>query len=148
MRRLRQPRTPQKLVPVISDDDTRKILDTCKGKDLIQVRDEAIIRMLYNTGARLSEVANLRLDDVDLALDSVRYHGKGAKDRRVRFGPKTGRALSRYLRVRADHPGGGLAELWLRVHRPGAAPRRRAARPARPGVRRLTIRRDGHRRSG
>jgi site-specific recombinase XerC len=62
----------------------KRILDICKGKDFVQVRDEAIIRVLYNTGARLSEVANLRLEDVDLALDSVRFHGKAAKDRRMR----------------------------------------------------------------
>jgi integrase len=37
------------------------------------------------TGARLSEVGNLDLDDVDLTTDSVYYHGKGARDRRVRF---------------------------------------------------------------
>ena len=34
----------------------------------------------------------------NLSTDLVRYHGKGSKDRRVRFGPKTGRAVSRYLR--------------------------------------------------
>jgi site-specific recombinase XerC len=66
------------------------------------VRDEAIIRVLYNTGCRLSEVANLELEDVDLSLDSIRFHGKGAKDRRVRIGPKTARALSRFLRTRGE----------------------------------------------
>jgi site-specific recombinase XerD len=115
MRRVRQPKTPKRLIPIMADEDTRKVLDTCRGKEFIQLRDEAIIRMLYNTGARLSEVANLRLDDVDLSLDSVRFHGKGAKDRRVRFGPKTARALSRYLRARTAHAGFGLPSLWLAV---------------------------------
>ena len=41
-----------------------------------------------NTGARLAEFANLHLNDVDLTTDSVRYHGKRNKDRRVRFGHK------------------------------------------------------------
>src|SRR5262249_51163386 len=76
--------------------------------------------LLYNTGARLSEVANLELTDVDLFLDTVLYHGKGAKDRRVRVGPRTARALSRYLRARASHPGDGLPHLWLAVR--GAQP--------------------------
>ncbi|HEX8344702.1 MAG TPA: tyrosine-type recombinase/integrase [Actinoplanes sp.] len=113
MARLRQPRTGTRLIPIISDEDTRKVLDTCRGKGFLQLRDEAIIRMLYNTGARLSEVANLGLDDVDLALDTVRYHGKGAKDRRVRFGAKTARSLSRYLRVREAHAAVGVDALWL-----------------------------------
>ncbi|SCL27381.1 Phage integrase family protein [Micromonospora rhizosphaerae] len=100
MLRVRQPKTPERLIPIIRDEDTKKILDTCKGREFVQLRDEAIIRVLCNTGARLSEVANLNLEDVDLSLDSVRYHGKGAKDRRVRIGPKTARAVSRYLRGR------------------------------------------------
>jgi site-specific recombinase XerD len=113
MLRVRQPKTPQTLVPILRDEETKQILDACRGQRFVQLRDEAIIRMLYNTGARLSEVANLGMDDVDLDLDWVRYHGKGAKDRRVRFGPKTVRALSRYLRARARHRGAGLPTLWL-----------------------------------
>jgi integrase/recombinase XerC len=113
MRRVRQPKTPVRLIPIITDQDTKKVLDTCKGKEFVQLRDEAIIRLLYNTGARLAEVANLHLSDVDMTLDSVRYHGKGAKERRVRFGPKTARALSRYLRARGSHRGFGSPNLWL-----------------------------------
>lgn len=113
MERVRRPKTPQKLIPIIRDDETAKVLGTCVGKGFTALRDEAIIRLYYNTGARLSEVANLQSGDIDLATDSVRYHGKGNKDRRVRFGPKTGRALSRYLRSRAKHKGAGLADLWL-----------------------------------
>jgi site-specific recombinase XerD len=113
MARVRQPKTPTTLVPIMRDEDTKKLLDACKGKEFIKLRDEAIIRLLYNTGARLSEVANLAVDDVDLTTESVHYHGKGSKDRRVRFGPKTARAISRYLRARAKHKGAGLSALWL-----------------------------------
>jgi site-specific recombinase XerD len=115
MLRVRQPKTPVKLIPIISSEDTGKLLDTCKGRDFVHVRDEAIIRLLANTGARLSEVAGLRVDDVDLSLDTVRYHGKGAKDRRVRLGPRTARALSRYLRIRGSHSGFRLPDMWLAV---------------------------------
>jgi integrase/recombinase XerC len=113
MERVRQPKTPQKLIPIITDDDTRKLLEQCKGKGFAQLRDEALIRLYCNTGARLSEVGDLLLDDVDLATDSVHYTGKGSRDRRVRFGPKTGRALSRYLRARAKHKGAERPQLWL-----------------------------------
>ncbi|MEU4445713.1 tyrosine-type recombinase/integrase [Actinosynnema sp. NPDC050801] len=113
MERVKQPKPAKKLIPVIRDDDTKKVLGTCKGKDFVQLRDEAIIRLYYNTGARLSEVGNLKLDDLDMNTDSAHYHGKGNKDRRVRFGPKTARALSRYLRARAKHKGAHLPDLWL-----------------------------------
>lgn len=113
MERVRQPKTPKKLIPVIRDEDTKKVLASCRGKDFIQLRDEAIIRLYYNTGARLSEVGRLTLDDVDLTTESVHYHGKGARDRRVRIGPKTARAVSRYLRARTKHKAAQLPNLWL-----------------------------------
>ncbi|MEV0910771.1 tyrosine-type recombinase/integrase [Streptomyces hokutonensis] len=113
MERVRQPKMPQKLVPVIRGDETTKVLATCKGRQFAQLRDEAIIRLYCNTGARLSEVGNLLLDDVDMRTESVHFHGKGSKDRRVRFGPRTARAVSRYLRARAKHKAACLPELWL-----------------------------------
>jgi integrase/recombinase XerC len=136
MLRVRQPKTPKRLIPIIRDEDTKKILDTCKGKDFVQLRDEAIIRVLYNSGARLSEVANVAVGDVDLSLDTVSFHGKGAKDRRVRIGPKTARALSRYLRVRSSHKGFGLPSLWLAV---------RGAQPLNANGIKLMLKRRGYR---
>lgn len=123
MERVRQPKVPKKLIPIMRDDDTKKLLDSCKGKTFVNLRDEAIIRLYYNTGARLSEIANLTVDDLDMSTESVHIHGKGSKDRRVRFGPKTARALSRYLRARARHKGSGLPNVWLaeRGTRPLAA---------------------------
>ncbi|MFD2414999.1 tyrosine-type recombinase/integrase [Amycolatopsis pigmentata] len=113
MERVKPPKVEKKLIPVIRDDDTKKVLATCKGKEFIQLRDEAIIRLYYNTGARLSEVGNLQVDDIDLTIDTVHYRGKGRKERRVRFGPKTARAISRYLRARDKHSAAGLPDLWL-----------------------------------
>ena len=111
--RVKQPKTAQTLIPILGDDDTAKILATCKGKDFLSLRDEAIIRVFYNTGARLSEVAGLQLDDVDLNNDTLLFHGKGRKDRRVRFGSKAGRALSRYLRLRERRRAKDSPALWL-----------------------------------
>jgi integrase/recombinase XerC len=111
--RVKQPKTEQRLIPILGDGDTAKILATCNAKDFLSLRDEAIIRIFYNTGARLSEVAGLQLDDVDLNNDSLLFHGKGMKDRRVRFGPRTGRALSKYLRLRGRRRAAGSPAVWL-----------------------------------
>ncbi|MET3420863.1 site-specific recombinase XerD [Actinoplanes tereljensis] len=111
--RVKQPKTEQRLIPILGDDDTAKVLGTCRGGDFLALRDEAIIRVLYNTGARLSEVAGLALDDLDLDHDSLLFHGKGMKDRRVRFGPRTGRALSKYLRGRARRRAAASPAVWL-----------------------------------
>jgi len=113
MDRVPQPKTPRVLVPVIDEADTTKVLDTCRGRGFADLRDEALIRLYANTGARLSEVGGLSLMDLDLNNESVLYHGKGAQDRRVRFGPRTARAISRYLRARTKHRGADLPALWL-----------------------------------
>jgi len=122
MERVKQSTTQKKIIPVICDEDTNKVLGTCKGKDFVQLRDEAIIRLYSNAGARLSEVGTLMLDDIDLDTNSVHYHGKGNKDRRVRFGPKTARAISRYLRTRVKPRGAELPNLWLAGRPWGPAP--------------------------
>jgi integrase/recombinase XerC len=126
MQRVRVPKTPTKLVPVLRDEDTSLLLAACKGSGFVNLRDEALIRLYANTGARLSEVGNLLVEDMDLTTESVHYRGKGAKDRRVRFGPKTGRALSRYLRARDKHDGAELPQLWLAER--GTAPLTRVFR--------------------
>jgi integrase/recombinase XerC len=120
MDRVRPPKTPTKLVPVLREAETAKVLAACRGKGFVSLRDEALIRLYANTGARLSEVGNLLVADVDLNTESVHFHGKGAKDRRVRFGPKTAWALSRYLRARDNRKGASLPNLWLAER--GAAP--------------------------
>jgi hypothetical protein len=59
MAKLTKPNQPEKLVPVLSDDELTSLLDTCKGKSFAARRDTAIIRLLLDTGARLSEISTL-----------------------------------------------------------------------------------------
>lgn len=134
MRRVRQPRVGSKPVAIMRDEETVRILRACGGKTFLDLRDAAIIRLLYNTGARLSEIAGLQLEDVDLERDTVYLRGKGAKDRRVRIGPKTARAVSRYLRARAARAGAGTTWLWLG---------KRGARPLAPNGIKIMLRRRG-----
>lgn len=75
--RVRQPKTPTKLVPVMRETDAAKLLDACKGKGFVNLQDEALVRLYTNTGARLSEVGNLLVIDVDLTTKAVHFHGTG-----------------------------------------------------------------------
>lgn len=101
-------------IRVLSEDDLRKLLKVCEGRDFLDRRDLALIRLLAATGLRLSEAADLRVGDVDLRK-RVAYveHGKGDKARWVRFDAGTAQALDRYLRVRARHRKAELPWLWL-----------------------------------
>ncbi len=60
-------------------------------------RDSLLVRLLYDTGARVSEITNLKLKDIDLAIREVQVMGKGKKPRTVYFHESTGELLKKYL---------------------------------------------------
>ncbi|MBP2331208.1 site-specific recombinase XerC [Kibdelosporangium banguiense] len=113
MAKMKPPEIPPAPVPVVPDDVWDRLLDGCKGRDLISRRDAALIRLFTDNGPRLSEVANLTVDDIDFDLDVIQVVGKGRRPRAVPFSPKTGQALSRYLRVRANDKWAHHKALWL-----------------------------------
>jgi integrase/recombinase XerC len=104
MERMRPPEVPEVPVPVCTDAQLKALLKDCEGKDFVSRRDTAIIRLFADTGMRLSELANLTIDDVDLDQDVAEVFGKGRRPRVCPFGSKTAIALDRYLRVRATQP--------------------------------------------
>jgi site-specific recombinase XerC len=110
---LKPPQVPETPIPLVPDDLMRKVLDGCKGRDFISRRDAAMIRLLWDTGARLSEVTLLTVDDVDLDLDVIHVVGKGRRPRAIPFSPKTGQALVRYLRVCGTDRYAEHERLWL-----------------------------------
>lgn len=99
-------------IPVVELDDVRRLLATATGPDLINRRDTAIIRVLFDTGARLGELVNMTVDGWDRRNDFLTLTGKTGT-RVVPASPSTGEALSRYLRVRKTHPHARLPDLWL-----------------------------------
>ena len=67
-------------------------------------RDEVVLRLLLDTGVRVSELCGLELTDVDLDRELAYVTGEGSRPRVVPFGAKTAQAVDRHLRVRALHP--------------------------------------------
>lgn len=113
MKNLEQPSPPPKPVPIITDAEITALLKTCDGRSFIGRRDEAIIRVLFDCGVRISEVAKLVVDDVDFDHDVLHVLGKGRKPRVVPFGARTGRALDRYRRIRRTHRHADSSGWWL-----------------------------------
>jgi site-specific recombinase XerC len=107
------PRIPDEPPPVLSDDQLRRLLKSCEGRDFTARRDTAIIRLFLDTGVRVSEAAGITLSDLDLDDQVVVVLGKGRRPRAVPFGRKTALDLDRYLRVRASHPFAHLPNLWI-----------------------------------
>lgn len=114
MRKMVEPAVTDAPVPVVHDDELRKLLKACDGKEFVDRRDTAIIRMWCEPGsARVSEMADVALDDFDLRRNLVTLRGKGDKIRVVPFGAKTGQAIDRYLRLRVRHRSAALPAMWL-----------------------------------
>jgi site-specific recombinase XerD len=115
---MRPPTIPEKPVPVVTMENLKHLLDSCDGSTLEGRRDEAILRVFIDTGARLAEVANLRLEsedggDVDLDGGVLRVMGKGRRQRLLPIGAKTTKALDRYLRKRGQSRWAGEPSLWV-----------------------------------
>ena len=95
------PKLAQRLPKAISIEQVEALLAATDGDDVQRLRDKALLELLYATGARVSEVVNLNVDDVLVEVfDSVRLTGKGDKQRIVPVGSFARAAVSDYL-VRA-----------------------------------------------
>lgn len=111
---LKPPKLDSKIVPELSDDQLKALIKACAGKDFWERRDEAIIRIMIETGARIGEIVAMTTDDIDLTAGvAIVRRGKGGKGRTVPVGPQTCRALDRYLRLRRAHRLATSPDLWL-----------------------------------
>jgi site-specific recombinase XerD len=113
MAKMRPPKIEEKPVDVFTDDELRRLFDTCKTNSFDDRRDTALLRLLVSTGARVGELAGLRVDDVDLDAKQAFVLGKGQRHRVLPLTPKTVRALDRYLRTRNIHAYSAEPWLWL-----------------------------------
>ena len=113
MEKLSPPKVEEKPPEILTDDELHAILSTTKGTSFAQRRDAALLRLFIDTGARISELTNLELSDVDLDLEVIVVKGKGRRFRSVPFGHKTALALDRYVRSRSRHARGAQPWLWL-----------------------------------
>jgi len=94
-------RGEHKTMTYLEEEETQAVLNAVDGKARTGVRDQALLLLLYNTGARASEIVNLKLND--LRLDDspqVKLLGKGRKNRSCPLWPETAEALRAYLQQR------------------------------------------------
>ncbi|MFM9877035.1 MAG: site-specific tyrosine recombinase XerD [Rhodoglobus sp.] len=93
------PKLPMRLPKAITIEQMAAVLAATDGDDILQMRDKALLELLYATGARVSEAVALNVDDV-IDGDVVRLFGKGSKQRIVPVGSFARAAIETYL-VRA-----------------------------------------------
>jgi len=111
---LRSPRVDTKVVQELTGAQLTALVKACAGRSFLDRRDEAIIRLMAETGARSGEVVAMAPGDVDLSAgEAVIRRGKGGKGRTLPIGPQTVRAIDRYLRMRRTHRLADGPRLWL-----------------------------------
>jgi len=104
MEKMRAPAIPETPPATLTIDQLRKLVGTCsKSKEFLEVRDFAILMLFLDTGMRISELAGLKVSDLDLESNVATVLGKGRRPRVCPFGIKAARALDRYLRGRSRH---------------------------------------------
>ncbi len=91
------PKFRRKLPHTLSTGDMGKLLAAPSGGDAYSIRDRAMLEFFYSSGLRVTELAKLSLQQVDLEHGFVRVYGKGAKERVVPLGGKARDAITAYL---------------------------------------------------
>jgi site-specific recombinase XerD len=108
---IKPPKLDQKVTEPLNDVQLKALIAACAGPDMRDRRDEAIVRMMLETGLRAGEVVAMDLTDVNLQQGiAIVRRGKG---RPVPFGPQTVRAVDRYIRLRRGHRLADTDALWL-----------------------------------
>ncbi|OGF01660.1 MAG: hypothetical protein A3G07_01000 [Candidatus Doudnabacteria bacterium RIFCSPLOWO2_12_FULL_47_12] len=103
--KLELPKTPSRQVSFLETDDLEKLFKAvvAEKNELRRLRDRAILELLFSTGLRVAEAANLKRGQVNLKKDEFSVKGKGDKIRVVFLSPSARHALKSYLERRRDN---------------------------------------------
>jgi integrase/recombinase XerD len=95
--KVKLPKVPKRLPKSLTVEELEIVRESCKT-----LRQRALLEVFYSTGCRLSEIANLNIDDINLQSMSARVIGKGNKERIVYLSIKAWHHLNKYLHSRDD----------------------------------------------
>lgn len=113
MTRVDPPNVTKKVKPILGDDALAKLLKTAEGTTFTDRRDMAILRIFIDTGARVSGIGDILLENVKLNHKYIKIVLKGGDEHLIPLGRKSAAALDRYIRIRARHPFADSRYLWL-----------------------------------
>jgi integrase/recombinase XerC len=134
---LRAPKSPKRLPSALTPDEAVRLVSIPDDDDLA-LPDRALFELAYSSGLRLSELAGLDVDRVDLASGEVRVFGKGSKERVVPVGAPAREAIVAWLEARASNAAPDEAALFIgasgRRLSPRSIERRLATRAIKQGL--------------
>jgi site-specific recombinase XerD len=94
-------KTPERSLDLISPEELGRLLNSPSGNSLKDLRDKAILELLFSTGLRVSELCSLS-NDFDFQRDEISIRGKGGKVRVVFISEEAKSAVKKYLTARKD----------------------------------------------
>jgi len=92
---------PERSLDLITQTELTRLLNSPQGTDLKNLRDKAILELLFSTGLRVSELCSLT-NDIDLSTPEMSIRGKGGKVRVVFISEEAKNAVRAYLKARKD----------------------------------------------
>jgi len=98
---IKAPKKTKKLPQTLSVDQTIKLVNI-KDDDFISIRDRAILELFYSSGLRLSELVNLKLEDINFPDGIISVLGKGKKMRIVPLGTEAILSLKKWIKTRSE----------------------------------------------
>lgn len=111
--------TPKQDKPVpsfLTEEEMEQFLDLPQTGKPLDLRDKAILELLYATGLRVSELVGINFQDINFEERLIRVRGKGKKERLVPFGKMADKSLALYMRARSQVHGGDVDEFALFVN--------------------------------
>ena len=99
---MKAPKTAQHLPDVLSPEDVEQLL-SIKPEDALEIRDLAIVELMYSSGLRVSETANIDIDDFEEEMSFLRVLGKGSKTRIVPLGRYAISAIQNWIKERQKY---------------------------------------------
>jgi site-specific recombinase XerD len=99
--RIELAKVSERTLDLITTDELERLRASPKGNEIKDLRDRAILELLFSTGLRVSELCALT-SDIDLRSDELSVRGKGGKVRVVFLSPESKDAMKKYLTARKD----------------------------------------------
>jgi len=102
---IKTPKKEKRVPSFLSEQDMKNLFQSLPLNTPLDLRNLAIIELLYGTGIRASELVGLDLSDVNLYGDTIKVFGKRKKVRILPLGSKAKEALIKYIKIRGDKAG-------------------------------------------
>ena len=105
---VKTPKTEMCIPSFLSEEEVKKMLDFPLGENELDIRNKAILELLYAAGIRAAELVNLDLSMLDMKSKLLRVYGKGKKERIIPVAKTAFEALNRYISERRGYKEGAL----------------------------------------